>query len=228
MERVPARLARDRLDDVRVDLRQRVVAGEAAERVRQRRVAARVVERVAGLVQERLVVVQPTLRARDQVDDLRRIGRDHAGARRLLRPVVEVGPDVRVGGEVEAERLQRLEADVGRALLACRSTRAARAGGRRTCGTTAAGRRAPARARARTTSRAGAGMPRPLPRPARPSASASGRSEIPFSSSLRATGSGSCESSAESSSAARSSSSRSSLKTSFASAWSTPSSSRSR
>ena len=120
MERVPARLARDRLDDVRVDLRQRVVAREAAERVRQRRVAARVVERVAGLVQERLVVVQPALRARDQVDDRRRVGRDHAGPRRLLRPVVEVGPDVRVAGEVEAELLQRLEADVGRALLRVR------------------------------------------------------------------------------------------------------------
>ena len=67
---VPFGLARDRLEDVRVDLGQRVVAREAAERVRQRGVAVAVVERVAGLVQERLVVVEPALRARDQVDDL--------------------------------------------------------------------------------------------------------------------------------------------------------------
>ena len=106
MERVPAGLARDRLDDVGVDLGQGVVAREAPEGVRQRRVAARVVERVPGLVQERLVVVQPALRPRDQVDDGRRIGGDHARARRLLRTVVEVRLDVRVGREVEADRLQ--------------------------------------------------------------------------------------------------------------------------
>ena len=115
--RVPARLARDRLDDVRVDLRQRVVARDVAERVRQRRVAARVVERVPGLVQEGLVVVEAALRARDQVDDLRRVGRDHAGPRRLLRAVVEVELDVRLRLEVEAEPRERVHADLDRLLL---------------------------------------------------------------------------------------------------------------
>src|SRR5919204_5044343 len=115
--RMPVRLAGDRLEDVRVDLGQRVVAGQAAERVRQRRVAAGVVERVPRLVEEGLVVVQPTLRPRDQVHDLRRVGGDHAGARRLLRPVVEVEADVRVVGHPEAEPLQGLEADLDRALL---------------------------------------------------------------------------------------------------------------
>ena len=89
VERVPARLARDRLEDVRVDLRQRVVARERAERPRQPRVAARVVERVARLVEERLVVGEAALRARDQVDDLgrrrprsrRRAGSSAAGPR---------------------------------------------------------------------------------------------------------------------------------------------------
>ena len=69
MTGVPPGLARDRLDDVGVDLGQRVVARDPAEGVRQRRVDAAVMKRVAGLVQERLVVVQPALRARDQVDD---------------------------------------------------------------------------------------------------------------------------------------------------------------
>ena len=50
----------------------------------------------------------------------RRVARDHAGARRLLRAVVEVELDVRVRGQVEADRLQRLEADLGRALLRVR------------------------------------------------------------------------------------------------------------
>ena len=45
------------------------------------RVAAGVVQRVPGLVQERLVVVQAALRARDQMHDLRRIARDHARTR---------------------------------------------------------------------------------------------------------------------------------------------------
>src|SRR3954447_4989377 len=44
--RVPAGLARDGFADVRVDLGQRVVARDAAERVRQARVDAAVVERV--------------------------------------------------------------------------------------------------------------------------------------------------------------------------------------
>src|ERR671910_1672006 len=114
---VPARLPRDRLDDVRVDLRQSVVARQLAEGVGQARVDAGVVERVACLVQERLVVVQPALRARDQVDDLRRVGRDHARARRFLRPVVEVEPDPGDRCHVQAERLQRRHADLDRALL---------------------------------------------------------------------------------------------------------------
>jgi hypothetical protein len=62
------------------------------------------VQGVTGLVEERLVVVQSALRTRDEVHDLRRVGRDHARPRRLLRPVVEVEPDVSVRGEVEAER----------------------------------------------------------------------------------------------------------------------------
>src|SRR5207248_802502 len=51
--RMPAGLARDRLDDVRVDLRQRVVARDAAERVGQRRVDAAVVQGMTRLMQER-------------------------------------------------------------------------------------------------------------------------------------------------------------------------------
>ena len=78
---VPAGLPRDRLADVRVDLGQGVVARNAAERVGEVGIAARVVERVPGFVHERLVVVEASLRPRDQMDDLRRIGRDHARAR---------------------------------------------------------------------------------------------------------------------------------------------------
>ena len=94
-----------------------MVAGDPAERVRERRVAAGIVERMTGLVHERLVIVQATLGAGDQVDDLRRIGGDHACARRLLRSVVEVEADVPIGRDVEPERAQRLQADVGRAVL---------------------------------------------------------------------------------------------------------------
>src|SRR4029077_14522425 len=79
--RVPAGLARDRLEDERVDLGQRVVAREVAERVREARVAARVVERVPRFVQERLVVVEPALGARDQVDDLGCVRGDYARTR---------------------------------------------------------------------------------------------------------------------------------------------------
>ena len=93
MLRVPVGLARDRLEHERVDLGQRVVAREVPEGVREVRVAARVVERVTRLVQECLVVVQPSLGPGDQVDDVRRVGRDDAGARGLLRPVVEVELD---------------------------------------------------------------------------------------------------------------------------------------
>ncbi len=95
VERMPARLARDRLDDVRVDLGQRVVARDAAEGVRQPRADARVVECVPRLVEKRLVVGETSLRARDQVDDLGSVGCDHAGSRALLRPVLEVEADVR-------------------------------------------------------------------------------------------------------------------------------------
>ncbi len=111
------RLARDGLEDVRVDLGERMVARDAAERVRQRGVAAAVVEGMARLVQERLVVVQPALRAGDEMHDLRRVARDHARAGRLLRAILEVEPDVRLRLEVEAERGQRREADVRRAVL---------------------------------------------------------------------------------------------------------------
>ncbi len=48
--RVPARFTRDRLADVRVDLRQRMVARNPAERVRQGRIDAGVVQRMPGLV----------------------------------------------------------------------------------------------------------------------------------------------------------------------------------
>jgi hypothetical protein len=44
------------------------------------------------------------------VHDLGRIRRDDAGARVLLRPVVEVEPDARLACEIEAEVLERLEA----------------------------------------------------------------------------------------------------------------------
>src|SRR5439155_6831552 len=114
---VPRRLARDGLDDVRVDLRQRVVAGELAEGVGQRRVAAGVVERVAGLVQEGLVVVQAALSTRDEVDDRGRVRGDHARARRLLRPVLEVEPDATLLVELEPQPAEGLEADRYRAFL---------------------------------------------------------------------------------------------------------------
>ena len=114
---VPPRLARNRLDDVGIDLGERVVARDPAEGVRQRCIDAAVMERVAGLVQERLVVVQPALRARDQVDDLRRVTRDHAGARRLLGPVVEIELDVRRSRKIEAELGQRRQRDLGSTIL---------------------------------------------------------------------------------------------------------------
>src|SRR5688500_7045258 len=47
--RVPGRLSRDCLDDVRVDLGERVIARELAKRVRQGGIAACVVEGVTGL-----------------------------------------------------------------------------------------------------------------------------------------------------------------------------------
>ena len=114
---LPTRFPRDRFDQEGVDLRQRVVTREAAERVRERGVAAGVVERMPRLVQKALVVVQAPLRARDEVDDARRVGSDDARARAFLRPVVEVELDVVVAREVEAELRQRLETDGHRAVL---------------------------------------------------------------------------------------------------------------
>ena len=118
--RVPARLARDRLADVRVDLRQGVIAAQSSERVRKLGIDVRVVERVPGLVQKRLVVGEPAHGARDQVHDLRRICRDHTGAGSLLRPVVEVELDVRLGGHVEPERTDGGQTDFRRTVLRVR------------------------------------------------------------------------------------------------------------
>ena len=120
MERVPRGLARDRLEDVRVDLRQRVVARDAPERVRQPRIDACVVQCVAGLVHERLVVGEAALRTRNEMHDLRRVGGDDARARILLRPVLEIEPDVRDRIHVEAERLDARETHVDGALLRVR------------------------------------------------------------------------------------------------------------
>jgi hypothetical protein len=78
------------------------------------------VERVAGLVQERLVVVEAALGARDQVDDARGIGCDHTGAWRLLRAVVQVEADARHLVQVEPDRRQRGDADLDGALLRVR------------------------------------------------------------------------------------------------------------
>src|SRR4029453_18092185 len=58
--------------------------------------------------------------SRDQVHDARRIRRDHAGAWRLLRPVVEIEADVRLVLEVEAEALDRVHADLDGAVLRVR------------------------------------------------------------------------------------------------------------
>ena len=71
-------------------------------------------------MQERLVVVQASLRARDQVHDRRRVGRDHARPRRLLGPVVEIEADVLLVLEVEAEPLDGIHANLDRALLRVR------------------------------------------------------------------------------------------------------------
>src|SRR5262249_61434002 len=89
---MPAGLGGDRLADVRVDLRQRVVAGDAAERVWQVRGDAGVVEGMPRLVHERLVVVEPALRPGDQVGDLRRGGRGPTGSRGAVRAGRRVAP----------------------------------------------------------------------------------------------------------------------------------------
>ena len=63
--------------------------------------------------------MQPALRPRDQVDDLRRVRRDHARPRRLLRTILEIELD-RLLLEVEAEVGKRFEADLDGALLRVR------------------------------------------------------------------------------------------------------------
>ena len=150
---VPAGLARDRVEQEGVDLGQRMVAREPPEGERQRRVAARVVQGVAGLVEERLVVVEAALGARDEVDDARRVGRDHAGARRLLWPVLEVGADPVLGLEVEAEGASGSRGTPETLAPSCRSPRAERDGGSTPCGRSRAslalGPRAAGRASAR-------------------------------------------------------------------------------
>ena len=118
---VPGRLAGDLLEDERVDLGQRMVARQVPERVREARVAARVVERVPRLVEEGLVVVEAALRSGDQVHDLRRVRGDDAGARRLLRAVVEVELDARLVREVEAEVRERVHAHLDGAILRVRA-----------------------------------------------------------------------------------------------------------
>ena len=117
MLRVPAGLVRERLDEERVDLGQRVVSREPPERVRKPRVAPGVVQGVPGLVQERLVVGEAALGASDQVDDAGRVGGDDARPGVLLRAIVEVEPDPLVGVEVETELRQRRQADRHRPLL---------------------------------------------------------------------------------------------------------------
>src|SRR6476469_393058 len=97
-----------------------MVACDAAKDVRQVRVAAAVVQRVPGLVQKGLVVVQPARGARDQLHDLRRGARDHACARRFLGTVVQVELDVGLLVQVEAERDERLQGDLRRAVLRVR------------------------------------------------------------------------------------------------------------
>ncbi len=74
-----------------------------------------------GFVEERLVVGKASLGARDQVHDARWVGGDHAGARVLLRPIVEIEADAAVGGEIEPEGGERGEADGNRAFLRVRA-----------------------------------------------------------------------------------------------------------
>ena len=97
-----------------------MVAREPPEREWQRRVAARVVQRMTCLVEERLVVVEAALGARDQVHDARRVGGDDARARRLLRAILEIGADPLLRVEIEAERAERREADLDASLLRVR------------------------------------------------------------------------------------------------------------
>ena len=152
---VPARLSRDRFHDVAVDLGQRVVARQLAEGVRQPRVDAGVVERMPGLVQERLVVVEAALGARDQMDDVRRIGGDDARARGLLRPVVEVEPDPGRALDVEAQCCQRSRRTPGPPAPWCTSGRAETGGAGSSCGSRSEPPRARGREASRTSGRAG-------------------------------------------------------------------------
>ena len=87
------------------------------QRVGEVGVEPRVVECVPRFVQEGLVVVEPALRARDQMHHRGRVGRDHAGARALLRPVIQVELDAAVRGQVEAQGGERLQADGHAAIL---------------------------------------------------------------------------------------------------------------
>ena len=64
--------------------------------------------------------MQASLRPRDQVHDLRGIRRDHTGTRRLLRAVVQIELDVALCCEIEAERGQRLQADLRGTVLRVR------------------------------------------------------------------------------------------------------------
>ena len=223
---VPAGLARDALDDVRVDLGQRVVARDRAEGVRQGGVAPGVVERVARLVQEVLVVLESALGARDQVHDRRGVGGDDARSRRLLRAVLEVGADVPVLLEVAAERAKRLDADPGGTLLRVDVGQrgepeevrgVVRGRPRRTARTEQAVEPAP-RGR-RTTA--------PCARRRSPARWRASWSEICFSASLRATGSATPESSACRLSDAWTRPRRRSLSTAETSQTAGPSSSRS-
>ncbi len=68
-------------------------------------------------VEERLVVGEAALRARDEVHDLRGVGGDHAGARALLRPVFEVQADVGDRVDLEPELANRLDAHLDRPVL---------------------------------------------------------------------------------------------------------------
>ena len=187
---MPAGLAGDRLEQERVDLGERVVAGKPAERVRELGVEPGVVQRVPGLVQEGLVVVEAALGPRDQVDDRRRVGGDHARARALLRPVVEVEPDALVRGQVEPDARRASPGRPARSAPSGRGRRRATSGAGRRRGTEAgsASRSAP-RTRSSHSSRIG---PQSRPARARPPAAQSERAwrSMFFRAALRATGSG--------------------------------------
>ena len=205
-----------------------MVARDAAEHVRQRRVAACVVQRMPRLVQERLIVVETALGARDQMDDLRRVARDHTCARRLLRTVVEIELDVRLRHQVEAERGRESRGRSRSRGPSCRSPRAARAGACTRCGSSTESRGARRRAaRANHFSRSAPKARVGSRRSRASSARDSSRSEMSFSSSLRSTASAIPESSAASSSVDAEQVEPVVVEVALASAWIAPSSSRS-